>query len=102
MARREPCIQSIKRGKYLIWEKRSPIYDFLSIERERERERERKVSFSDLQDFVVRNSSGQELKFITSMRATSKHQKGEISPNIQKMRFWGNQSFRVRRCFEAS
>ena len=65
MARRETRIQSIKRGKYLIWEKRSPISDFSNIERERER----KVSFGDSRDFVGRNSSGQELKFITSTKA---------------------------------
>ena len=41
MARREPRIQSIKMGKYLIWEKRAPIYDFSNVERERERERGR-------------------------------------------------------------
>ena len=41
MARRETRIQSIKRGKYLIWEKRSPISDFSNVERQRERERER-------------------------------------------------------------
>ena len=52
--------------------------------------------------FVDWNSSGQELKFITSTRATRRHQKGEISPKIQKRRFGGNQSFRVRRCFEVS
>ena len=75
MARREPLIQSIKMGKYLIWEERSPISDFSKVERERERERERKVSFDDSRDFVGRNSSGQELKFITSTRATCRHQK---------------------------
>ena len=63
MARRETRIQSIKRGKYLIWEKRSPISDFSNVERER------KVSFVDSRDFVDRNSSGQELKFITLTKA---------------------------------
>ena len=48
MARRETRIQSIKRGKYLIWEKISPISDFSNVERERER----KVSFGYSQDFV--------------------------------------------------
>ena len=38
MAQREPRIQSIKRGKYLIWGKRSPISDFSNVDRERERE----------------------------------------------------------------
>ena len=65
MARRDTRIQSIKRGQYLIWEKRSPISDFSNVEREREW----KVSFGDSQDFVDRNSSGQELKFITSTKA---------------------------------
>ena len=37
MARRETRIQSIKTGKYLIWEKRSPISDFSNVERERGR-----------------------------------------------------------------
>ena len=69
MARRDTRIQSIKRGQYLIWEKRSPISDFSNVEREREREREWKVSFGNSRDFVGRNSSGQELKFITSTKA---------------------------------
>ena len=75
MARHEPHIQSIKRSKYLIWEKISPISDFSNVEREGERERERKVSFDDSRAFVGRNSSGQELKFIASTRATHGYRK---------------------------
>ena len=75
MARREPRIQSIKRGKYLIWEKISPIYDFSNEEKEREREREKKVSFGNSRDFVRWNLSSQKLKFITSTRAMRRHQK---------------------------
>ena len=54
MARREPCIQSIKKRKYLIWENISfeKIFDFFqTLERERERERERRKSKSSFGDF---------------------------------------------------
>ena len=33
--------------------------------------------------------------FVNSKRATRGYQKGRISLNIQRMIFWGNQSFRV-------
>ena len=50
VTRREPRIQSIKRGKYLDWEKNLPFPDFFSAERKGERER--KVSINDSLDFV--------------------------------------------------
>ena len=56
VAQREPCIQSIKRGKFLIWGKRSPISDFSNVEIEREKER--KVSFGDSRDLICQNLSG--------------------------------------------
>ena len=66
-------------------------------------ERERKEeSFGDFSSFVGWKSSNPELKFFVSMRATCRHQKGEISLKIQKRRFGGNQSLRVRKSFEVS
>ena len=51
-------------------------------ERERERGREAKVLFGDSRGFVGQKSSNPELKFFVSIRATRRHQKGEISPKI--------------------
>ena len=61
-----------------------------------------KESFGDFLGFVGRKSLSLELKFFVSMRATRRHQKEEISPNTQKMRFGENQSFRVIKSFEVS
>ena len=62
MARHEPHIQSIKRGKYLIWEKISHFPDFSNV-RERERERgggggggeKPRVPLAICQGFIGRN-----------------------------------------------
>ena len=70
--------------------------------RERERERRRKESFGDFSGFIGWKSSSPELKFFVLKRATRRHQKGEISLNIQNRRFGGNQSLRVTKCFEVS
>ena len=56
-------------------------------ERKRKRKRASKLSFDDIRTSVSRNSSRQELKFISSTRATRTYQKGGISPNIQMRRF---------------
>ena len=105
VARREPRIQSIKRENISIMRVISHfLFFFWSVEREkeRERERERKVSFGDSQDFVDRNSSGQELKFIASTRATRGYRKEGISPKIHRRGFGKIKGFKFRKCFKAS
>ena len=52
-----------------------------------------KVSFGNSRDFVDRNSSGQELKFITSMRATRRHKKLRDFTEYPKEEIWGNLKF---------
>ena len=81
-----------KKRKYLIWEKDLPFLDFF-FSVERERERERKISFDDSQDFVNRNSSGKELKFITSTRATRRHKKKKDFTEDPKEEIWGKSKF---------
>ena len=72
MARREPCVESIKRVKDIL-HKRSLIFGV--GENVREREREAKVFFGDSRGFVDRKSSSLELKFFVSTRAMRRHQK---------------------------
>ena len=113
VAQREPRVQSIRREKKSHLGEKSPKIRFFGNVRERERERERggggggggrgrKESFGDFSGFVGRKSLSLELKFFVMMRATRRHQKEEISPNIQKMRFGENQSLQVRKSFEVS
>ena len=70
VAQREPRIQSIKRENISIEREISHFLTFFFSA-----QTERKVSFGDSWDFIGRNSSGQELKFIASTRATHGYRK---------------------------
>ena len=74
MVRREPRVQSIKRGKILFGRDISQNQIFEMVEREREREDGIHVSFDDFFGFVGRKSLSPELKFFVSTRATRRHQ----------------------------
>ena len=74
MARREPHVKSIKRDKRYFGRKYLQFANFFET-LEREKKKKVKVFFGDARGFVGLKSSGQELKFITSKRATRRHQK---------------------------
>ena len=67
-------------------------------ESKKERKKESKTPFFNPSNFIGRNSSSQELKFITSTRAMCVYQKGGISPKIQMRRFGEMKVFGLRRC----
>ena len=70
---------------------------------EREGEGEKsKTSFDDLQSSVGRNSSSQELKFITSTRTMLGYQERGISPKIQRRIFWESKFSGLRGVLETS
>ena len=69
-------------------DKISHFVSWFLLERGREeRKRVSKLSFDDPRSSVSQNSLRQELKFITSTRATRTYQKGTISSKIQRRRF---------------